>query len=65
MNILDPRFEYVPALQTNILKTFYRHGFKQTTIDERNARQARQHCTGETDRHLPAASEPAITDSSQ
>jgi hypothetical protein len=45
MNLLDPRFKYTPAVKTNVLETFFRHGFKITTEDERRARQLRLHGT--------------------
>jgi hypothetical protein len=41
VNLLDPRFKYVPAIKTDVLATFRRFGFKPTTDEERRARQAR------------------------
>ena len=39
MKILDPRFKYTPALNTNIVSTWKRFGFQPTTEAERLARQ--------------------------
>ncbi len=39
MRLLDPRFRYVPATQTDILTTWRRFGFRPTTDSERRARQ--------------------------
>jgi hypothetical protein len=43
MRIYDPRFKYTPSLNTNILSTWKRFGFKPTTDAERQARQRRTH----------------------
>lgn len=39
MRILDRRFKYTPSVNTNVLETLKRHGFKPTTDAERKARQ--------------------------
>jgi hypothetical protein len=39
MRLLDRRFVYVPAINTDVRKTFERHGFRKTTDAERQARQ--------------------------
>ena len=41
VNISDPRFKYVPAVNTDVSKTLRAHGFKPTTQAERDARQKR------------------------
>lgn len=41
MNLLDPRFKYIPAVKTNVAETFARFGFRPTTEEERRARQLR------------------------
>jgi len=41
MRIYDPRFKYTPAMSTNIVSTWKKHGFKPTTEAERLARQRR------------------------
>ncbi len=41
MNLLDPRFKYVPSVKTNVAETFARFGFRPTTEEERRARQLR------------------------
>ncbi len=40
MSLLDPRFKYTPAINTDVLETFRRFGFKPTSEEERQARQA-------------------------
>ena len=47
MRILDPRFKYTPALNTNIVSTWKRFGFKPTTEAERLARQRRNYARDE------------------
>jgi hypothetical protein len=39
MRLLDQRFRYVPAAQTDVLATWRRFGFRPTTDSERRARQ--------------------------
>jgi hypothetical protein len=41
MRILDARFKYTPALDTNIVATWKRFGYRPTTDAERAARQRR------------------------
>ena len=41
MRIYDTRFKYTPSMNTNIVSTWKRHGFKPTTEAERLARQRR------------------------
>lgn len=48
MRILDARFKYTPSLQTNIMSTWKRFGFKPTTDAERQARQRRAYRKDET-----------------
>ena len=38
MNLLDPRFRYVPAASTDITATWRRHGFDERRNAERRAR---------------------------
>jgi len=38
MNLLDPRFKYVPAGSTDITATWRRHGFDASRNAERRAR---------------------------
>jgi hypothetical protein len=42
MRILDSRFKYTPSMNTNIVATWKRYGFKPTTEAERLARQRRK-----------------------
>ena len=42
MRILDAGFKYTPAMNTNIVSTWKRHGYKPTTEAERLARQRRE-----------------------
>ena len=39
MSILDPRFNYTPALSTNVMSTWKKFGFTPTTEAERIARE--------------------------
>ncbi len=41
MSLLDPRFKYIPAINTDVLETFRRFGFKPTSDEERRERQSR------------------------
>lgn len=41
MRILDARFKYTPSLDTNIVSTWKRFGYRPTTDAERAARQRR------------------------
>lgn len=41
MRLLDPRFKWVSSTDTDVRKTWKRHGFKPTTEADRAARQAR------------------------
>lgn len=43
MNILNPKFRWVPSSSTNVADTFRRYGFKPTTDAERKAAQERLH----------------------
>lgn len=43
MRLLDPRFKYRAADDTNIADTFKRFGFKPTTDADRRKRQERLH----------------------
>lgn len=43
MRLLDPRFKYVPAADTDISSTLKRHGFKPTTDADRRKAQERLH----------------------
>ncbi|MSQ19273.1 MAG: hypothetical protein EXR39_06855 [Betaproteobacteria bacterium] len=38
MNPLDPRFNYIHAVKTNVLDTFCKFGFRSTSDEERQAR---------------------------
>ena len=50
MSLLDPRFKYVPAAETDITATWRRHGFDAHRNAERRARLQQR---------APAAAEPA------
>lgn len=39
MRLLDPRFQYTPAVETDIRETWRKHGYRPTTEAERRARQ--------------------------
>ena len=39
MRLLDPRFRYIPAANTDVSMTWKRFGFRPTTESERRARQ--------------------------
>ena len=39
MRLLDPRFRYIPAANTDVSVTWRRFGFRPTTDSERRARQ--------------------------
>ena len=39
MRLLDPRFRYTPAANTDVSMTWRRFGFRPTTDSERRARQ--------------------------
>ena len=41
MNLLDPRFKYVPAASTDVASTWRRFGFKPVTDEERRNRLLR------------------------
>jgi hypothetical protein len=43
MRIYDARFKYTPALNTDVVTTWKRFGFKPTTEAERLARQRRSY----------------------
>jgi hypothetical protein len=48
MRIYDSRFKYTPSMNTNIVATWERFGFKPTTEAERAARQRRSYGTIKT-----------------
>jgi hypothetical protein len=41
MGLLDPRFRYVPAVQTDVIATWRRFGFDARQNEERRARLKR------------------------
>jgi hypothetical protein len=41
MNLLDPRFKYIPAAATDVAGTWRRFGFRPVTDEERRARLSR------------------------
>jgi hypothetical protein len=55
MRIFDSRFKYTPSLNTNIVSTWKRFGFRPTTEAERSARQRRAQEAYETS-SAPSAS---------
>jgi hypothetical protein len=42
MNLLDPRFRYVPAAATDVVSTWQRFGFDSGKNEERRARLRRR-----------------------
>jgi hypothetical protein len=55
MRILDTRFKYTPSLDTNIVATWKRFGFRPTTDAERAARQRR------AQQEPPVSSQPSAS----